>query len=104
VVFAAGWTPCLGPILAAILGVASQLDTVGQGVVLLIAYSLGLGIPFLAVGLAWGPVSKVLRRLNRYLGIVSVVSGVLLILMGILFFTDSLAFLSQYGNLIDLEF
>ena len=52
VVFAAGWTPCIGPILAAILLVASQLQTVGQGTLLLLAYSLGLGIPFLVVGLA----------------------------------------------------
>jgi cytochrome c-type biogenesis protein len=100
VVFAAGWTPCLGPILALILGLASQLDTVGRGILLLAAYSLGLGIPFLLVGLAFGPLAKGLRRLNRYAGVVSVVSGGLLVLMGILFFTDSLAFLSRYGTLI----
>ena len=59
VVFAAGWTPCIGPILAGILVVASQLDTVGQGMLLLVAYTLGLGIPFLLVGLAFGPLSSV---------------------------------------------
>jgi cytochrome c-type biogenesis protein len=103
VVFAAGWTPCIGPILAAILLVASQLQTVGQGILLLIAYTLGLGIPFLLVGLALGPLSKWLRGMNRYLGIVSIVSGVLLVLMGILIFTDSLSFLAQYGNFINIE-
>jgi cytochrome c biogenesis protein CcdA len=103
VVFAAGWTPCVGPILAGILVVASTLQTVGQGILLLTAYSLGLGIPFLLVGLAFGPLSKSLRRMNRYLGIVSIVSGALLVLMGILIFTDSLGFLSQYGNFFDLE-
>jgi cytochrome c-type biogenesis protein len=103
VVFAAGWTPCVGPILTAILVVASQLQTVGQGILLLAAYSLGLGVPFLLVGLAFGPLSRSLRKLNRYLGIVSIVSGLLLILMGILIFTDSLSFLAQYGTFIDLE-
>jgi cytochrome c-type biogenesis protein len=104
VVFAAGWTPCIGPILAGILLVASQLDTVGQGIVLLTAYTLGLGIPFLLVGLAFGPLSRWLRRMNRYLGIVSIVSGVLLVLMGLLIFTNSLTFLSQYGNFVEFDF
>jgi cytochrome c-type biogenesis protein len=102
-VFAAGWTPCVGPILAGILIVASTLQSVAHGVLLLIAYSLGLGIPFLLLGLAFGPLAQILRQANRYLGSISVASGVLLALMGILFFTDSLAFLGQYGNLIDLS-
>ena len=102
-VFAAGWTPCVGPILAGILIVASQLNTVGQGIGLLVAYTLGLGIPFLLVGLAFVPLSRWLRRINRYLGIVSVISGVLLVLMGILIFSDSLGFLSRYGSFFDLE-
>lgn len=102
VIFAAGWTPCLGPILAAILLLASQLDTVGQGILLLCAYSLGLGIPFLVVGLAFGPLSGALGRMKRYLGLVSAVSGVLLVLMGLLLFTDSLTFLARYGGLLDL--
>ncbi|MFN2227142.1 MAG: cytochrome c biogenesis CcdA family protein [Anaerolineae bacterium] len=103
VVFAAGWTPCVGPILTLILVVASQLDTVGQGILLLVAYSLGLGIPFLLVGLAFGPLSRWLRRMNRYLGIVSIISGLLLVLMGVLIFTGSLGFLSQYGTFFDFE-
>jgi cytochrome c-type biogenesis protein len=103
VVFAAGWTPCVGPILAGILIVASQLETVGQGMMLLVAYTLGLGIPFLLVGLAFGPLSRWLRKMNRYLGIVSVVSGILLVLMGLFIFTDSLTFLSQYSNFFEIE-
>jgi len=103
VVFAAGWTPCVGPILTAILIVASQLQTVGQGIVMLTAYTLGLGIPFLLVGLAFGPLSQWLRKMNRYLGLVSAISGVLLVLMGIFVFTDSLAFLSQYGSFLELQ-
>lgn len=103
IVFAAGWTPCFGPILALILGLASQLDTVGRGVLLLSSYSLGLGVPFLLVGVLVGPLGPSLRRLNRYAGMVSLVSGGLLVLMGILFFTDGLTFLAQYGNLLNLE-
>jgi cytochrome c-type biogenesis protein len=103
VVFAAGWTPCVGPILASILVVASQMNTVGQGVLLLTAYTLGLGIPFLLVGLAFGPVSKWLRKMNRYVGVISILSGVVLALMGILIFTDSLSFLAGYGSFVDLE-
>lgn len=103
IVFAAGWTPCVGPILAGILVVASQLQTVLQGILLLTAYSLGLGIPFLVVGLAFGPLSRSLRKMNRYLGVISAISGVLLVLMGILIFTDSLTFLSQYSSFVDWE-
>jgi len=103
VVFAAGWTPCVGPILAGILIVASQLETVGQGILLLVAYTLGLGIPFLLLGLAFGPLSRWLRRMNRYLGVISIISGVLLVLMGIFIFTDSLTFLSRYGSFLDIE-
>ena len=103
IVFAAGWSPCIGPILGSILALAAQLDTVGQGILLLVAYSLGLGIPFLVVGLAFGPLSKSLRRMNRYLGIISAVSGLLLALMGILIFADSLTFLARYGSFFTLE-
>jgi cytochrome c biogenesis protein CcdA len=103
VIFAAGWTPCIGPILTGILVLASTLETVGHGVLLLTIYSLGLGIPFLLVGLAFAPFSKALRKANRYMGIISVVSGALLVLMGILIFTGSLGFLAQYGNLFNLE-
>jgi len=103
VVFAVGWSPCYGPILAAILVLAGALDTVGQGIVLLTVYSLGLGIPFLMMGLAFAPFSKVLRKANRYLGIISIVSGTLLVLMGILIFTGRLELLAQYGSFFNLE-
>ena len=102
-VFGAGWTPCIGPILAGILIVASQMETVGQGILLLAAYSLGLGIPFLLVGLAFGPLSRGLRGMHRYLGALQVVSGALLLMMGILLLTDGLAFLARYGSLFELE-
>ncbi|HZW04878.1 MAG TPA: cytochrome c biogenesis protein CcdA [Anaerolineaceae bacterium] len=102
-VFAAGWTPCIGPILGGILIVASQLGTVTQGILFLAAYSLGLGIPFLLFGLTFGTLSKHLRGMNRYLGVTSTVSGVLLGLMGLLLLTDSLSFLARYGSFFDLS-
>lgn len=99
VVFAAGWTPCVGPILAAILGIASQLQTVSQGMLLLSVYALGLGIPFLLLGLAFGSLSKWLWKMNRYLGVVNGVSGWLILFTGILIETDMLSFLASYGGL-----
>ncbi len=92
--FSAGWVPCVGPILAAILLMASQLQTVAQGTALLFTYSLGLGIPFLATGAAFSTMTGVLRRLNRYAGIVSWVSGLFLILVGWLLFSDQLRLLA----------
>jgi cytochrome c-type biogenesis protein len=102
-VFAAGWTPCIGPILAGILIVASQLGTVTQGILFLAVYSLGLGIPFLLFGLTFGLLSKTMRKWSRYLGITSLVSGALLALMGILLLTNSLAFLARYGSFYNLN-
>jgi cytochrome c-type biogenesis protein len=101
-VFAAGWTPCVGPILAGIWLLASQTVTVGKGVLLLTAYGLGLGIPFILVGLLFGTLSKALRRLNRYLNVVSLVSGLFLAAMGILILTNSLALLAGLGGFFEL--
>lgn len=104
IIFAAGWTPCIGPILAAILMLAGSLDTVGQGVLHLAVYSLGLGIPFLLIGLAFDRLAVPLRRAGRYLGIISVVSGALLAAVGVLMFTDALTRLAGLGSFINLEF
>ncbi len=92
--FAAGWTPCVGPYLMAILVLASNSGTVAQGALLLAVYSLGLGLPFLLAGLALGAVSKQLRRLNRYLNVVSIVGGGMLIAMGILLITGRFQWLN----------
>lgn len=92
--FSAGWMPCVGPILAAILFMASQLQTVAQGTALLFTYALGLGIPFLATGAAFSTMTGILRRLNRYVGVASWVSGLFLILVGWLLFSDQLRLLA----------
>ncbi|MGQ9458841.1 MAG: cytochrome c biogenesis CcdA family protein [Anaerolineae bacterium] len=102
VLFSAGWTPCVGPVLAGILLLASQEQTAARGALLLALYSLGLGIPFLAVGAAFGPLSGGLRKLNRHLNVVSVVSGLLLVGIGLLIFTDSLRILASYGAFWEL--
>jgi len=85
--FAFGWTPCIGPVLAAILAVAASESTVARGAGLLAVYSLGLGIPFLLAAFALEPFVGFLARMRRYLGVVEKVMGGLLVLTGIAFLT-----------------
>lgn len=98
IAFAAGWTPCIGPILSSILIFAGNMETVGTGVFLLIAYSLGMAVPFLLVAVLIDKFSVGLRRFSKFLPYVSIVSGVLLILIGILIFTDQIG---RVGNYLD---
>jgi len=90
--FAFGWTPCIGPILAAILAVAASEQTVARGAGLLAVYSLGLGIPFLLAAFAVEPFAVFLVRFRRHLARVEQVMGGLLVLTGIAFLTG---FVSQ---------
>lgn len=83
VFFAAGWSPCIGATLGAILTLSANQATMGQGALLLLAYSLGLGIPFLLVGLGIDRATRTLRRVQRYMPAVKWVTGVLLILVGL---------------------
>jgi len=83
--FAFGWTPCIGPVLAAILAVAGSEDSVSYGAMLLAAYSAGLGIPFLLAAFAMKPFVALLKRMRSRFGMVEKVMGVLLILTGIAF-------------------
>lgn len=94
--FAFGWTPCIGPILAGILSLASTQETIGQGVLLLSVYSLGLGVPFLLTSLFFQTFLRFSAGFRRYLRVVEVVSGILLIAVGILVMTDRLSRLAQY--------
>ena len=103
-IFSLGWTPCVGPILGGILALAWSSQTVWQGVYLLLAYCLGLGLPFIAVGLALGAASRYIRWLSRHAFVTSIVAAVLLISIGILMLTGYLEYLSglmpggyQYG-------
>jgi cytochrome c-type biogenesis protein len=88
--FAFGWTPCIGPILAAILAVASSENTVGTGAALLAVYSFGLGLPFIIAALAMEPFIRFLRRFKAHFGKVERVVGVLLIVTGVMFLTGGI--------------
>ncbi len=94
--FAFGWSPCIGPILAMVLALAASHETVSQGMILLAAYSLGLGIPFVATGLAINRFLNVFGRIKKHMKTVEVVAGLLLVTVGVLVFTDSLQRLSRY--------
>jgi cytochrome c-type biogenesis protein len=92
--FAFGWTPCIGPVLAAILGVAASRETVGQGAFLLAVYAAGLGVPFLIAAAFSQPFIALMRRFRAHMGVVEKVTGVLLILTGIAFLTGGIESLS----------
>ncbi|WP_075289033.1 cytochrome c biogenesis CcdA family protein [Pararhizobium arenae] len=83
--FAFGWTPCIGPVLGAILGVAAARETVGDGAMLLAVYSLGLAIPFWIAAAFSGAFMGFLSRFRRHLGLVEKIMGVLLVLTGLAF-------------------
>lgn len=100
VFFAAGWSPCVGPILAGIYGIAGAQPA--NGGFLLFAYSLGLGIPFLLVALLFGRASDGLRRINRYYGAISIASGLFLIVIGVLLLTDTMSRLARYAPIINI--
>jgi cytochrome c-type biogenesis protein len=87
--FALGWTPCIGPILAAILAVAASEETVARGAGMLAIYSLGLGIPFIAAAVAIEPFAAFLARFRAHLGLVEKAMGGLLVLTGIAFLTGA---------------
>jgi cytochrome c-type biogenesis protein len=95
-IFAAAWTPCVGPVLASILMLAARSGTVGQGALLLFVYSLGMGLPFLVAGMSLGWSNALFGCLKRHGRTVSVLSGILLVAMGILVFTNALTRLSAY--------
>jgi len=96
--FSAGWSPCIGPTLGAIFALAVSSGTALQAGILLLAYSAGLSVPFLALGLAYNTISPLYNRLKRFSGLVSYVSGAMLIIVGILIFTNSLINLNSAFN------
>ncbi len=96
--FAAGWSPCIGPILGGILGLATATASVAQGTVLLIAYASGLALPFLAVALGASWVSKRLTWVGRHHHAVNLVTGGLLVLLGVLMLTNLLGRLATLGS------
>jgi cytochrome c-type biogenesis protein len=95
--FAIGWTPCVGPILGSILTLASNDKTVQQGVALLLAYSAGLGVPFLASSLALGGFLKFFKQYRPFIPTVERVAGVLLVAVGILVLTNYYIVLNSWA-------
>ncbi|MBM3804405.1 MAG: cytochrome c biogenesis protein CcdA [Acidimicrobiia bacterium] len=96
--FAAGWTPCIGPILAAILVVASNQQSSGQGIVLLASYSLGLGIPFFLTAIALDTFFGFFGWVKRHYRQIEYASAALLIILGVMVMTNQFSRLARYFN------
>jgi cytochrome c-type biogenesis protein len=94
--FAFGWTPCIGPILSGILALAATRETAAQGMALLLTYSLGLGLPFIATGFAIGAFMRFLSRYKRHIRAGEIAAGVMLIGVGLLIFLDRLSWLNRF--------
>src|SRR5437667_4359476 len=96
VIFAIGWTPCISLFLGSILGLAATATTLRQGVLLLLFYSLGMGLPFLLLGLGIDQASRVLKWLKPHLGKIEVATGVVMILVGVMIYFNWLVYLNRY--------
>ena len=96
VAFVFGWTPCLGPVIAAIFAMASQEETVRQGIVLLVSYGMGLWVPFLISAFMVGHIIGFMRRAGKIVVVVEKLSGLLLVAIGLLMVTDKLKYVSAY--------
>ncbi len=94
--FSVGWTPCIGPVLGAILTLAAASSTVGRGAYLLFVYSMGLGLPFLLTGLASVPVTAFVRRIRGALPLLETATGALVVFVGVLVFTNRLTIFNSY--------
>jgi cytochrome c-type biogenesis protein len=101
-IFAIGWTPCLGIVLSAILNMASTQETVAQGGVLLFAYTVGLGVPFLVLGLLYDRAPAILAPLARHGRVVSLVGGLLVVAIGVAMLMDWLILLPRFFNFTPL--
>jgi len=98
--FAAGWTPCVGPILGTILTLASTTPTIAFN--LLLAYSLGLGIPFILMGVFFSRATKLIRAMSKHLKYYSVILGGFIILLGVLVLTNQLAYIANFPLLNEI--
>ena len=99
-IFAIGWTPCIGIILGGILTMAATASTAGAGLVLLVAYTLGLGIPFIAIALTYDRAPGLLRPLIRHGRVVELIGGLLVVAIGIAMIMDWLILLPRYFNFL----
>jgi cytochrome c-type biogenesis protein len=100
--FAFGWTPCIGPILSVVLSTAATQSTLGRGILLLVAYSLGLGVPFVAAGVALGRLTGVFGWVKRHFRVLNLVAGSFLVGFGLLLLTNNLGEVSgAIGRFLD---
>ena len=99
--FAFGWTPCIGPILAGILTYAGTLDSANQGISLLMVYSLGLGIPFLLAAFGINHFLEFFSRIKKYIRLIEVTSGVILVILGLMIFFNKLILLPGYLSFLN---
>lgn len=100
--FAVGWTPCVGPILGTILTLAATTPSVAFN--LLLVYSLGLGIPFILIGVFYSRASKIIRSMGKHLKYYNLVLGGFIVLLGVLVFTNQLAYIANFPLLNELLF
>ena len=94
--FAFGWTPCVGPVLAAILFTAAGQETAGQGAMLLFFYGVGMTLPFVLAALFIGPFMRWMQRFRKHLGLIEKLMGLMLVLFGILIATNSINIIAQW--------
>ena len=98
--FAAGWTPCVGPILGSILTLAATTPSISFS--LLLAYSIGLGIPFILMGIFFSRATKIIRSMSKHLKYYNVILGGFIIILGVLVFTNQLAYIANFPLLNEL--
>jgi cytochrome c-type biogenesis protein len=95
VAFGAGWTPCIGPVLGSIFGYAASQDEMSKGILLLGAYSLGLAVPFVLASVAIGRFFSVFERVRTHMGLINRISGIVLVVVGLLLITDRFTLLAS---------
>src|SRR5205823_9812212 len=99
--FAVGWTPCIGPALSAVLVLAGAQGTLVRGIAMLLAYSLGLGVPFIVSGLAFARLTGVFGWVKRHFRIIDLVSGLALVAFGLVLLTNNVHVMSAwFGDLL----
>ena len=98
--FAAGWTPCVGPILGTILTLAATTPSIAFN--LLLAYSLGLGIPFILIGVFYSRANRIIRSMSKHLKYFNVILGAFIVILGVLVFTNQLAYIANFPLLNEL--
>lgn len=94
--FSAGWTPCIGPVLASVLVLAGTTATAGQGALLLFSYAAGMAVPFLLLTVSLHRMQAVLKKLLPYTGRIQTVAGALLVVLGIMLYTNTFVLLNSY--------